>query len=153
MKHLFEYTDYIKENTHNRIELPILYHGTNNDFDDFDLKFFNSGSGDGGWLGEGMYFTNDYDYAKSFADRDGVIISAKITLNNPYILTEYAYSINPTKLIRNLEVFNSNQVTSKLEKMGYDGVLLTYEEDNGDIFYEVCVFNTSSIKIIDKKYT
>jgi len=37
----------------------VLYHGSNTDFDEFDIRYFNFGSGDGGWLGKGFYFTNE----------------------------------------------------------------------------------------------
>lgn len=69
----------------------ILYHGTKKDFNEFDLRFFNSGSSDGGWLGYGIYLTNDYEYAESYGD----VLECKVNITNPYILEDYLYSIRP----------------------------------------------------------
>ena len=123
----------------------VLYHGTKNNFNDFDLKYFNHGSSDGGWLGYGIYLTNDYEYAESYGD----VLVCNVKLENPYILKEFSYSTRPEKLIKELGVNNSREVTNKLKEIGYDSVLLTYE-DNGT-FIEVCVFDTSKVKIL-KKY-
>lgn len=130
------------------IELK-LYHGTPKEFDNFDIKYFNRGSGDGGWLGKGFYFTNNYDYAKSY----GNVITANITLNKPYILTDSSYSRSPNKLAKELGVNNSGDVRFKLMKEGYDSVMLKYDDNSeeGGIFTEVCVFEPESIKIISKE--
>lgn len=137
-------------NESNNINDLILYHGTNNDFNAFDLNFFNSGSGDGGWLGRGIYLTNDYEYAESYGD----VLECKVSLNNPYILTDYQYSTRPQKLNNELSANNSSETTKKLKDMGYDSVILKYKDETRswlDEFIEVCVFNPSSIKIL-KRY-
>lgn len=137
----------IKENLSNLI----LYHGTEHDFSRFDLKFFNSGSGDGGWLGRGVYLTNDYEYAESY----GNVLECRVNITKPYILNEYSYSRNPEKLMNNLGVKNANEVTSKLMGEGYDSVLLTYPDKgytkDGEYneFIELCVFNPNNIEIIN----
>lgn len=128
----------------------ILYHGTKNNFNSFDLKFFNSGSGDGGWLGYGIYLTNDYEYAESY----GNILECNVTLKKPYILEDYSYSTKPEKLNNELGTNNSKETTNKLKENGYDSVILKYKDETRswlDEFIEVCVFNTSNIKIL-KKY-
>lgn len=137
---------YLMENSTNDIT---LYHGTSNQFNSFDLKFFNSGSGDGGWLGHGIYLTNDYEYAESYGD----VLECKVNLNNPYVLTDYLYSSRPLKLANELGVSNAGGVSNKLTQMGYDGVILKYKDDEktwlGD-FIELCVFNTSNITILNR---
>lgn len=127
-----------------------LYHGTKYNFDKFDLKFFNAGSGDGGWLGRGVYLTNDYEYAESY----GNVLECKVNVNNPYIVTDYVYSRSPEKLANDLGVNNSREITSKLIKEGYDSVILTYS-DKGytkdgeyDKFIEICVFNPNNVEVI-----
>ena len=130
---------------HNIIQEEILklYHGTNADFNDFNIKYFNIGSGDGGWLGKGFYFTNDYEYAESYGDVKEVIVD----IMNPYILTDYIYSRSPNKLANDLGVSNPYEITKKLKSMGYDSVMLKYADsdiENG-IFIELCIFDTKNI--------
>lgn len=124
----------------------ILYHGSNNDFEEFDLNFFNAGSFDGGWLGYGVYLTNDYEYAESYGD----VYKCKVDVQNPLILTDIMYSMNPDKLKNEFNAKNSRQLTSILTNKGYDSVILTYNDETEEDFVEICVFNPNKIKIIDK---
>lgn len=126
----------------------ILYHGTRKDFDKFNLSQFNSGSGDGGWLGYGIYLTNDYEYAESYGD----VLECEVYMYNPFIVDDYKYSTSPNKLMNELGVVNSKGITNKLMNSGHDSVMLKYPDDRSwmDEFIEVCVFNPSNIKIINK---
>ncbi len=127
----------------------ILYHGTRKNFNVFDLNFFNSGSADGGWLGYGIYLTNDYNYAESY----GNVLECEVKINNPYVLTDYLYSTRPEKLNDELGTHNAKQTTKKLIEMGYDSVVLTYIDESRswlDYFIEVCVFNPENLKIINR---
>lgn len=145
-----KFKQFINESNQDKL---ILYHGTKLDFNEFDLKKFGWGSGDGGWLGYGIYLTNDYDYAESYA-KNGYLLTCEIQINNPYILTDFRYSYQPLRLNNELETFNSKATTKKLKEMGYDSVMLNYDntEFNGpEDFIEVCVFNPEQIKILDKK--
>lgn len=136
--------------TNGGIQRITLYHGTKNKFDSFDLKFFNQGSFDGGWLGYGVYLTNDYNYAESYGD----VLECEVTLHKPYIITEYSYSTEPERLRNELGVKSSREVTSKLKQDGYDSIMLTYEDEtaysNDGFFIEVCVFDPASIKILTR---
>ena len=129
-----------------------LYHGTKYNFDKFDLKFFNAGSGDGGWLGRGIYLTNDYEYAESY----GNVLECKVNIKNPYIVTDFIYSRSPEKLANDLGVNNAWQITSKLIKEGYDSVILTYpdkgytKDGEYDKFIEICVFDPNNIEPINR---
>ena len=126
----------------------LLYHGTKKNFKNFDLRFFNSGSGDGGWLGYGIYLTNDYEYAESYGD----ILECSVFLKNPYILKDYSYSTSPNKLAEELNVNSAKGISATLMKAGYDSVLLTYSDDfKEEKFIELCVFNPSDVKIL-KRY-
>lgn len=129
-------------------EIYNLYHGTEYKFDKFSLRYFNAGSGDGGWLGYGLYFTNDIDYAESYGD----VIKAKIDINNSYNLNDPSYSRSPNKLANELGVITSREVTAKLKSMGYDSVKLQYNDIDvdGGIFIELCVFDPN--KIVNFKY-
>lgn len=138
----------LKENV---IKTP-LYHGTKYNFDKFDLKFFNAGSGDGGWLGRGVYLTNDYEYAESY----GNVLECKVNINNPYIITDFIYSRSPEKLANDLGVENAREITSKLIKEGYDSVILTYpdkgytKDGEYDKFIEICVFDPNNVEVINR---
>lgn len=134
----------------------ILYHGSPSEFDAFNIRHFNSGSGDGGWLGRGFYFTNDYSYAESY----GKVKKYKINIENPYILTDWHYSTRPLKLMMELGVNNSSEIVTKLKSMGYDSVMLKYEFDDFDEdeditydgdFIELCVFDAGKIEVVDDK--
>jgi len=72
-------------------------------------------------------------------------------INNPFVLTDHMYSRRPEKLNMELGVNNSSSATKKLQSMGYDSVILTY--DNSEFggeedFIEICVFSPLNIKII-----
>lgn len=123
----------------------ILYHGTKNKFDDFDLKFFNSSTADGGWLGYGIYLTNDYEYAETYGD----VLECKVHIENPYILTDSLYSTRPVKLRDELNVKNAKEITAKLKNNNYDSVLLKYIDADFSMneFIELNVFNPTNIKI------
>ena len=120
-----------------------MYHGTEKEFDSFDLKFFNQGSGDGGWLGYGIYLTNDIEYAETYGD----VLVCEVTVENPLVLKDELYSRRPEKLAQDLDVSNSRGVTKKLKEKGYDSVMLTYDENWGK-FIEICVFDPSNIKVL-----
>lgn len=136
--------EYINES--NSLNLT-LYHGTKNKFDNFDLKFFNSGSADGGWLGYGIYLTNDYEYAESYGD----VLECKVYIENPYILTDSLYSTRPVKLKDELNANTAKDITIKLKNNGYDSVLLKYPDDSWlNEFIELNVFNPNNIKIINR---
>ena len=96
----------------------ILYHGTTNNFTDFHLHSF--GLNDSGWLGYGIYLTNDYEYAKSYSEPNGYVLKCEVILNNPFVLTDFKYSTTPDKLNNEMGSIKSFETTKKLQKMGYD---------------------------------
>lgn len=134
-----------------------LYHGTPTDFEEFSTHRF--GSHDNGYLGRGVYFTNDYSYAESYTNNSGYVLTAKITVKNPYIVSDWAYSTRPHAFNSLLGTHNSTETTKKLKEMGYDSVLLkydstdTYDKDDNPQkdFIELCVLDVDNIEIIDKE--
>lgn len=132
-----------------------LYHGSKRRFESFDLKFFNAGSGDGGWLGRGVYLTNDLDYAESYASPDGYLLECDVVLNNPLIITDSDYSRQPLRLMNEYDADNTSELTKILIQKGYDSVMLTYDYDDREgidgKFIEVCIFNPNNIKIVSYK--
>lgn len=68
------------------------YHGTNKDFDKFDISFAGTTS-DPGDYGEGIYFDTDKGWAASYSNKEvGFVITAKIHLQNPLIIDFVPYS-------------------------------------------------------------
>jgi hypothetical protein len=138
-----------------------LYHGTPTNFEEFNTGKF--GQHDGGYLGRGIYFTNDYSYAESYTtnngENNGYVLTAKIQVKNPYIVTDMIYSTRPLAFNSLLGTHNSTETTKKLKDMGYDSVILKYDstdtydrdEELQDEFIEICVFDTDNIEIIDKE--
>ena len=146
---MIKLTDILRE-VYSDFRNQVLFHGTKSKFSKFDLRFFNAGSGDGGWLGHGIYLTNDYEYAESYGD----VLECKVSCNKPYIITDDSYQKRPEALANDLGVSNSREITNVLKSRGHDSVLLTYDDVEGwgdvrgDKFIEVCVFNPGDITII-----
>lgn len=70
----------------------VAYHGTNKDFDAFDMSYAGSTS-DPGDYGEGVYFDTDKGWAASYANKEvGIIITARINLTNPFVIDFVPYS-------------------------------------------------------------
>jgi hypothetical protein len=130
-----------------------FYHGSINEFQQFSLNQF--GVNDSGWLGYGVYMTNEYDYAESYASEDGYVYTCNVNISNPFILLNYRYSYEPKKLLNKINVHNSKQATNIIKSKGYDSVLLLYDTDYIDGFMELCIFNPNDITITNtehKKY-
>ena len=70
----------------------IAYHGTNKNFDEFDIS--HSGiSNDPGDYGKGIYFDTDAEWALSYAhSKLGFLLKAEIHLSNPYYINFKKYS-------------------------------------------------------------
>jgi len=121
----------------------ILYHGTPESFEKFDInKVVSMGP-----FGRGIHFSNDYKLAKIYSG-DEEPLKATVTLKNPYTIkrsrnSEYTEESNyaqQTKIFR-----PASTARERLVEMGYDGVILK----EGD-FVEVVVYDTSAIDIIGR---
>ena len=104
----------------------IVYHGTNNSFDKFDIKHRTN---NGKMYGNGIYFTSDLDYAKKYS-RNNNIIKGYINIENPFYIgyqetLEYAIRReNPYEVadIYSKNTIDPKKVTSYLISRGYDGI-------------------------------
>jgi hypothetical protein len=130
--------------------LVVLHGGTAST--EFSYRYFNSGSGDGGWLGKGFYFTPDYDYAQSYVDNDEnkQLLEVFVTAKKPYIiqnsLENGSYSTSPTKLMNELGAKTAGEVQKILKEQGYDSIILKDYEDEGAGIVEVVAFEPNQIK-------
>lgn len=116
----------------------VLYHGTNADIEAFDLN--HPDKWDNGWLGKGVYLSNDPDMANFYATQKGGasnVMPVYAALSNPYQFT----ADQKRKLSRaSKEVVDS--FTKGAIAKGYDGGIL----DHGNGTFEVVVFDPSAVK-------
>ena len=61
----------------------VVYHGTDKDFDTFDIS--RSGSSSGEYLGKGFYFSQSADMAGAFAgEKNALVMPVYLAINNPF---------------------------------------------------------------------
>ena len=102
------------QNIYNIINKMKLYHGTSMSNalsimnEGFDFK--KAGSNYGKTYGKGIYFTPNYETAKFYSGRDGIVISLDVHVN-PYYLTKYI-SPSSKKKIRLPNTGNYNCIVS-----------------------------------------
>ena len=134
----------------------IWYHGTNNNFDKFDLSHF--GKTDDGWWGYGIYFHTDKDRG-GYGD---IVKAVKLNFKNPLILpTSYSgrflYNIIKEKInlpseyeeesaMNIIRKIGNENFTKLLVDLGYDGMIIQYNQGTK----EAVVFNDSIIDIINQ---
>lgn len=58
-----------------------VYHGTSDDFAEFDISYLGSASGDVGFLGDGFYFATHKGEAKYYGNK---IMNGYVNIKNPY---------------------------------------------------------------------
>lgn len=134
----------------------VLYHGTSDDIESFDLDHPNRK--DSGWLGRGVYLTDSADLANSYSllkkgQGGRRIMPLFARLENPY----YADAADKHVLLvittrRGAEAAKeySEKWTKELIEAGHDGVILEYKaEDVGGKIAgtrEIVVFSASQVK-------
>lgn len=104
----------------------IVYHGTNNQFDEFDITHRTN---NGKMYGQGIYFTIDEDQAQKYT-RNGTILKGYINIENPFYIgyqetLEYAIRReNPYEVadIYSKNTIDPKKVTTYLISRGYDGI-------------------------------
>lgn len=141
------------------------YHGTNENFDNFDLKYF--GKHDQGDFGKAVYFSDNENTASKYGKN---VKQQDIELNNPYVInTEEDYKQLWSQLAKKTDIskldktelkllkdpytsqeeknfmlydkLNSEEKANAIQKLGYDGVI-----DN--TYGQIAVFNTDKINNI-----
>ena len=127
-----------------------VYHGTKDDVTEFDLD--NPNRKDTGWLGTGVYLTDNPELASSYADakakspkpRGQNIMPLYASLQNPYMLgTEEGLKLKERLAKGGREA--ADKFTEELKSQGYDGVILTYDMGwGGD--REIVVFDPANVK-------
>lgn len=133
-------------NENNQNEIIIGYHGTNNNFDEFDSKYRRIST-----FGQGFYFVNSEDEANEYGD---IIIKAALTMKNPLIIKD-VFIGNEDVLepigIKKMSHLNSDDSLEKIKKAGYDSIIVLNAEGKRNLKYYI-VFDNSQIKIMSKLY-
>lgn len=146
--------------------LLVMYHGTGNEFDVFDINKSGQQYEDG-WsaYGRGFYFTPDKAKAEEFskeAEGDNKHVKeVYLNVKNPFYANEDAtelfekYGLEPfinstgRDFITQINVRDGRDASTKLlQELGYDGVIETFGEKGID---EVVVFNSNQVKYTDNK--
>ena len=139
-----------------------VYHGT--PYGGFtEFKDSHMGSNDnGGYLGDGFYFTDNYDYAKSYTDEEFMdeyeignaepgeygnpqVYETYLNIQNPYVINESDTEYDTNTLADALGTETNYQATQLLKEQGYDGVIFNFESGTK----EYLVFNSKQLKILD----
>ena len=107
--------------------MVLAYHGTKKNFSKFDLSKAGSAT-DSGMFGKGFYFTDDESYARTYAGKDGIVISAYLDIKNPLVIrsTDDIPKISvpdaTIKDLRNAPDAYSEKFREWLIRNDYDGV-------------------------------
>lgn len=121
-----------------------VYHGTDEEFDTFSQDYFNTKEPKGDYIGEGFFFTSDYDTAKKYGKN---VIKAKLNIENPLMIeTEQDAEDLRNSFGGLMEYFkimkeDPSAIRIELEKRGYDGLI-----DN--LYNQYAVFSPEQIKVI-----
>jgi hypothetical protein len=121
----------------------VLYHGTTADVSEFDLN--HPGRKDTGWLGTGVYLTDNSTLAEMYADQK----ARKVAPAGQNVMTLYARLENPYRAtmedkarIKAGGKEAADAFTQQLKDQGYDGVILPLSEEAN----EIVVFNPADVK-------
>ena len=134
-------SDNINEGLGQALNYGFLYHGTDYEFDEFSKDYQN-----GGFLGNGFYFTLSKSMARHYGKN---IISAKLKYNSSFffdsdVLDEKSI-IKMLSTIPNLDKNTLNTIKAKyLEQIKYKN----YYEANKDLFDYIDFYHGDSTKIL-----
>lgn len=134
----------------------IVYHGTQNNFDQFDENKISENSGNFGFYGKGFYFTPDQR-----SIHGDVIVKALINIRNPYHF-DMKGDLSDSN---NLEKYFAKKIDETFcqNKKGYedyynelydnyDGVVVHRNMGkSNDSISEISIFNVSNIHILGSK--
>lgn len=116
-------------------KVPIVYHGTNFNFENFNDETKN-----------GIWFIDDKQEALEYGDK---VITAKLKITNPYI-SSHKENVN----------LGMQRLISKAKQRGHDSIILPKDTEfyETNIYYEAnfnvyIVFKKNQIEIINKELT
>lgn len=143
----------------------IWYHGTDYDFDEFDIEKFGTNEKRGDYIGKAIYFSQHESTAKKYIkEENGRIIRVKLSMKNPLIVDD---DFNMKDFIKNITVpsefksvfgegisgasvqelywytkLSADGISKYVRSEGYDGLI--------DLKYgQSAVFSEKQIHIVD----
>jgi hypothetical protein len=128
----------------------IYYHGSDNVFDRFSSKIMRRT--DNGYYGYGFYFSPNIQTARNYGPN---IYKCELNFKNPLVWKDSVDSLweKYECIDRDKNPSNSSDMAKKLTSSilseGYDSVIVNNYQ--GSNVLEVCVFDSSIIKIISKQ--
>lgn len=147
--------------------LIVCYHGTPSEFNEFKDEFISENSGNIGWFGKGIYFSDSLKLSQSYGNN---IKRAYLNITNPFIYsspdsiyTLLTLGIRPRVYNERLVPFAYledetpiEEFTSTVKSAGYDGVKFSYRQGKyrsnisgtANACEFVC-FNTNQIFLLD----
>lgn len=128
----------------------VVYHGSNNKFENFDINLFNTTESSGDYIGAGFYFSKSKIIATNYGTN---IITAYLKITNPLIINDYKsfenYMIKifgigkyDIPVYYDLKKDKPKVIMDKMIELGYDGLI-----DN--LYNQYAVFEPNQIKSID----
>ena len=118
-----------------------VYHGTDTDFEEFDIE--KAGSKGNVAYGKGAYFTPDKEVADRFGSKTK---EAYLNIENPYIIQTEEQLLKQMEFKREA-LQKKVDVSEIFKENGYDGVI-SYEDIGSDKIHEIIVFDKKQIKIL-----
>jgi hypothetical protein len=95
----------------------VVYHGTDKDFDTFDIS--RSGSSSGEYLGKGFYFSQSADMAGAFAgEKNALVMPVYLAINNPFNTASTDLTKAQKQLIRDDPKLGKNFLAAEAEAGG-----------------------------------
>ena len=137
----------LNESTQNKLnkfayQYDILYHGTNNNFNEFKKEYQK-----GGYLGKGFYFTMSKSMAKSYGPN---IISVKLKNKNSFFFDSDVLSEQQVREMLNTTNAQDYQREDMLKKYQHNISNMSYYNANSQLFDFVDIFNGDSTAILQK---
>mgnify|MGYP000047124005 CR=1 FL=1 len=130
-----------------------VYHGSADDIKAFNLGHPNRK--DSGWLGEGVYTTDNAGTASTYSimkagDENPNVMPLNLSLKNPYYAT-----IEEKHAISKRGKAGAREFTEQLKEKGHDGVILKYGGDSAEDIgnREFVVFDPAQVKSIHNEGT
>jgi|GEM_PF-3923110 hypothetical protein len=117
----------------------VVYHGTNQEFKEFDLDKTGSNNDPGMW-GKGFYFSPDKKVSKTYGEK---IIPVYLSIKNPFIVRQASSLPKELKPVTNTE--KALELRNRLIEMGYDGAI-HYETGEKKRLYQIVAFSPAQIK-------
>lgn len=122
-------------------ERTIMYHGTREKFDNFDISKAKRGP-----YGRGIYTTNDHPLAKQYSG-DNEPMKLQVHLKKPYHV-DLDLPYTHLDSVNRRATFREKDATEKLQAKGHDGVLVKQGK-----YREAVVFDPKSVKKINESPT